>query len=162
MPAARTIGSGFRAFSALCVVVMLAGAADAAELVMYRRDGCPWCAKWDREIGPIYPKTDFSKRAPLRLINLDHDRDLPIKHGAIRYTPTFVLVEDSKEVGRIEGYPGDEFFWPRLSNLLEALPHTGAPAAPKSESKSELAPELKLAPVPEQGTVPAGASALPR
>jgi hypothetical protein len=158
MPAVRTIGSVFRAFGALCVVVMLAGAADPAELVMYRRDGCPWCAKWDHEIGPIYPKTDFSKRAPLRLINLDHDRDLPIKHGSIRYTPTFVLVEDGKEVGRIEGYPGDEFFWPRLSNLLEALPQSGAPAPPQSESK----PELKSAPVPEQGTVPAGASALPR
>lgn len=148
MSAARTIGSALRAIGALCVVVMLAGAADAAELVMYRRDGCPWCAKWDREIGPIYPKTDFSKRAPLRLINLDHDRDLPIAHGAIRYTPTFVLVENAKEVGRIEGYPGDEFFWPRLSNLLEKLAQPGTPAAPNS--------------APEPGAVPPGTSELPR
>src|SRR5882724_12442434 len=133
MLAARTIDSALRALGALCIVVMLAGMADAAELVMYRRDGCPWCAKWDREIGPIYPKTEFNQRAPLRLINLDHDRDLPIKHGAIRYTPTFVLVENAKEVGRIEGYPGDEFFWPRLGNLLEALAQPGAAAAPQSE-----------------------------
>ena len=125
---------------------MLAGAADAAELVMYRRDGCPWCAKWDREIGPIYPKTDFNKRAPLRLINLDHDRDLPIAHGAIRYTPTFVLVENAKEVGRIEGYPGDMFFWPRLSDLLEALTQPAASAAS----------------VTEPATVPPGASELTR
>src|SRR5882757_11465849 len=121
MPAARVTGLVLRAFSTLCVMIFLAGAAGAAELVMYRRDGCPWCAKWDREIGPIYPKTDFSKRVPLRPINLDHDRDLPITHGAIRYTPTFVLVENAKEVGRIEGYPGDQFFWPRLGNLLDAL-----------------------------------------
>ena len=117
---------------------------------MYRRDGCPWCAKWDREIGPIYPKTDFSKRAPLRLINLDHDRDLAITHGAIRYTPTFVLVENAKEVGRIEGYPGDDFFWVRLANLLEALKEPAAAAAAKSE------------PAPEAGAVPAGASVIPR
>ena len=116
---------------------------------MYRRDGCPWCAKWDREIGPIYPKTDFSKRAPLRLINLDHDRDLAITHGAIRYTPTFVLVENAKEVGRIEGYPGDDFFWVRLGNLLEMLKDPAAPPAAQSES------------VP-QGAVPAGASVIPR
>ena len=42
---------------------------------MFRRDGCSWCAKWDREIGPIYPKTEFNRRAPLRQVNLDHDRD---------------------------------------------------------------------------------------
>jgi len=152
MSTARTIGFAFRAIGALCLVVMLAGAADAAELVMYRRDGCPWCAKWDREIGPIYPKTDFSKRAPLRLINLDHDRDLPITHGAIRYTPTFVLVENAKEVGRIEGYPGDEFFWPRLSNLLEMLVEPAAPVAPRPAPNSG----------PEPATVPPGASELPR
>lgn len=150
MSTARIFGLALRAIGALCVAIMLAGAADAAELVMYRRDGCPWCAKWDREIGPIYPKTDFSKRAPLRLINLDHDRDLPITHGAIRYTPTFVLVENAKEVGRIEGYPGDEFFWPRLGNLLEALTQPDAAATAKSDSKSE------------PGTVPPGASELPR
>ena len=147
MSTARVIGLALRAFSALCIAIMLAHAADAAELVMYRRDGCPWCAKWDREIGPIYPKTDLAKRAPLRLINLDHDRDLPITHGAIRYTPTFVLVENAKEAGRIEGYPGEDFFWVRVANLLEILKE---PAAVRPE------------PVPPQGAVPAGASVVPR
>jgi hypothetical protein len=106
----------------LCAVAVTAGAASAAELVMFRRDGCVWCAKWDREIGPIYLKTEFNRTAPLRLINLDHDPDPAILHGPIHYTPTFVLVEDGKEVGRIEGYPGDTFFWPRLENLLTRLP----------------------------------------
>ena len=49
------------ALVALCAAVMLASAAQPAELVMFRRDGCPWCAKWDREIGPIYPKTEFNQ-----------------------------------------------------------------------------------------------------
>ncbi len=89
---------------------------------MFRRDGCSWCAKWDREIGPIYPKTEFNFRAPVRQVNLDRDRDPSIVHAPIRYTPTFVLVEDGKEVGRIEGYPGDEFFWVRLENLLKQSP----------------------------------------
>ena len=147
MKSSGVISSALRAFSALCIIVVSAGAADAAELVMYRRDGCPWCAKWDREIGPIYPKTDLAERAPLRLINLDHDRDLAITHGAIRYTPTFVLVENAKEVGRIEGYPGEDFFWVRVANLLEMLKE---PAAVRPE------------PVPQQGAVPAGASVVPR
>ena len=87
---------------------------------MFRRDGCPWCAKWDREIGPIYPKTEFNRRAPLRAgQSRPRSRTQPIAHAPIHYTPTFVLVEDGKEVGRIEGYPGDEFFWVRLEKLLE-------------------------------------------
>ena len=122
--------AGLRALAALCAVVLIASAADAAELYMFRRDGCAWCAKWDREIGPIYPKTDFEKRAPLRLVNLDHDRDPPVVHGPILYTPTFVLVEGGKEMGRIEGYPGDLFFWPRLEGLFQHL----AGPAPKEDA----------------------------
>ena len=35
------------------------------------------------------------------------------------FTPTFVLVEDGKELGRMEGYAGDEFFWFVLGKLLD-------------------------------------------
>ena len=129
-----TIRFGVRALAALSILIVVASVANAAELYMFRRDGCPWCAKWDREIGPIYPKTEFNGRAPLRLVNLDRDPDPPIAHAPIRYTPTFVLVEDGKEVGRIEGYPGDEFFWGRLGNLLELLP-PAAKEAPKGASE---------------------------
>ena len=102
---------------------------------MFRRDGCPWCAKWDREIGPIYPKTEFNRRAPLRQVNLDHDPD-PIAHAPIHYTPTFVLAENGKEVGRIEGYPGDEFFWVRLENLLTQAPQPAPKDVPTGGSVS--------------------------
>ena len=111
---------------ALAAVVVVANAANAAELVMFRRDGCSWCAKWDREIGPIYPKTEFNLRAPLRQVDLDRDRGPSFVHAPVRYTPTFVLVEGGKEVGRIEGYPGDEFFWVRLENLLKQSPRPAA------------------------------------
>jgi len=117
---------GLLTLAALCVGIVMASAANAAELIMFRRDGCSWCARWDREIGPIYPKTEFSSRAPLRLINLDHDLKPAIVHVPILYTPTFVLAEDGKEVARIEGYPGDEFFWFRLESLLKKLPSKGA------------------------------------
>jgi hypothetical protein len=112
------IRCGCLAIAITIAVFALAAAAKAAELVMFRRDGCPWCAKWDREIGPIYPKTEFNHRAPLRQVDLDRDPGPAIAHAPIRYTPTFVLAENGKEVGRIEGYPGDEFFWVRLENLL--------------------------------------------
>ena len=112
-----------RALAALCAVVVLASAADAAELLMYRRAGCPWCATWDREIGPIYPKTDIGRRVPLRMVDLDRGDTPAVRtRSPVRYTPTFVLVENGREIGRIEGYPGDAFFWGLLERLVEQLP----------------------------------------
>lgn len=92
----------------------------AAELVYVREVGCPYCRMWDERIGPIYGKTDEGKALPLREIEkrsaaLDAIR---LKRP-IRYTPTFVLVRDNVELGRIEGYPGEEFFFARLARLIE-------------------------------------------
>lgn len=128
----HAIGLFTRALVALCVatVLVMASAANAAELVMFRRDGCSWCAKWDREIGPIYGRTDFNRRAPLRHLNIDRDAAPTFVHAPVRYTPTFVLVDHGREVSRIEGYPGEDFFWARLANLLEKLP----PAEPSDPS----------------------------
>jgi hypothetical protein len=35
-----------------------------------------------------------------------------------RFTPTFILVVDGRETGRIEGYPGEDFFWGLLGQML--------------------------------------------
>jgi thioredoxin-related protein len=106
----------------LCVIVAwLATAIPAlsAELVMYRRAGCPWCMAFDREIGPIYPKTDIGKSLPLRHVDIGRASDGSVAlKSPIRYTPTFVLVEEGKEKARIEGYPGEFFFWGVLEKLL--------------------------------------------
>ncbi|WP_370875464.1 thioredoxin domain-containing protein [Methylobacterium amylolyticum] len=104
-------------------LVLLPAAADAAELVLFERRGCPWCTAWDAAIGPIYPKSDVGRRAPLRRVDLDAGPPpgLTLKRP-IRYTPTFVLVEDGSELDRIEGYPGEDFFWGRAERLLDRLP----------------------------------------
>jgi hypothetical protein len=123
---------GLRVAGALCAVLAFASLADAAELVMFRRDGCRWCAQWDREIGPVYSKSAIGRRLPLRMVNIHRDVP-PIRMQApVLYTPTFVLAENGAEVGRIEGYPGDAFFWGLLERLVERLPQgakgVGAPA----------------------------------
>ena len=98
-------------------------AAGAAELVMLEQKGCVWCQRWMTEIGETYPKTAEGKRAPLRIIDIDEPvpddlADIRIE----RFTPTFILVEDGAEIGRIRGYGGDEFFWFLLGELLAQLP----------------------------------------
>ncbi|MCP5372886.1 MAG: hypothetical protein H6907_14265 [Hyphomicrobiales bacterium] len=101
-------------------------AAGAVRLVMFQADGCSWCARWNREIGAIYDKTDEGHLAPLRRVDLDLTRpaDLTFVKGVV-FTPTFVLVRDGREVGRIVGYPGEEFFWPLLGDLLKRLEQPG-------------------------------------
>ena len=100
-------------------LIAWAVSAQSAELVMYRRPGCPYCAAFDREIAPAYPKTEIGKKLPLREIDIHGAPDKSVKlKSRILYTPTFVLVEDGQERARIEGYPGEFFFWPRLENLL--------------------------------------------
>ena len=39
----------------------------------------------------------------------------------INVTPTFVLVENGEEVGRIDGYAGKDFFYPMLAELLRRI-----------------------------------------
>ncbi|MEM6988824.1 MAG: hypothetical protein AAF499_20155 [Pseudomonadota bacterium] len=36
-------------------------------------------------------------------------------------SPVFVLWHAGREIGRIVGYPGEEFFWPMLNELLAEL-----------------------------------------
>ncbi|HEY9038182.1 MAG TPA: hypothetical protein VIN05_04475 [Roseovarius sp.] len=91
----------------------------AADLVMVEQEGCSWCARWDAEIAHIYPKTDEGMRAPLRRVDLrDLPDDIEFTSRPV-FTPTFVLVEKGQELGRIEGYAGDEFFWFLLRKLLD-------------------------------------------
>ena len=110
----------------LAGLVMLLHATDAAELVMVRREGCVWCGRWDRDIGPIYGKTELSRRAPLRMVDIANVASALRTRVPVIYTPTFVLAENGQEIGRIEGYPGDAFFWGLLEQLLEQAPGQGA------------------------------------
>lgn len=102
----------------------------AAELVMFEQRACPWCAEWDRVIGPIYAKSDVARRAPLRRVQKEGPQASEYTLlRPIRFTPTFVLIDDGKEIGRIEGYPGEDFFWARAERLIERLP--ASPQSPR-------------------------------
>lgn len=91
-----------------------------ARLIMVEEPGCIWCARWNKAIGPIYPKTPEGQAAPLQRIDIrDATPDDLTFDSALRFTPTFVLVQDGVEVARIEGYPGEDFFWGLLQRMLE-------------------------------------------
>lgn len=116
-----------RALSLLAAALTLsfsvfASAASAeTNLVMVEEQGCVWCEEWLADIGPIYPKTAEGKVAPLRRVDLADPLPKDIKFTkSLRFTPTFVLVVDGQEVNRIEGYPGEDFFWGLLGMMLKS------------------------------------------
>lgn len=104
-------------FMALMVLPM----ASKAEtyLLMAEEHGCYWCAKWNEDIAHIYPKTTEGKLAPLRRYDLHSETPDVAFDKRVHFTPTFVLVQDGAEVGRIEGYPGEDFFWGLLTMMFE-------------------------------------------
>lgn len=110
-----------RLFAALVFLLGFLPAVASAEtlLLMAEEDGCYWCAKWNEEIGTAYPKTIEGKTAPLKRYDLRLEKPDVAFKSRVRFTPTFVLVKDGKEMGRIEGYPGEDFFWPLLTQLLK-------------------------------------------
>lgn len=95
---------------------------SAAELVMFEDPGCGWCQKWNREIGATYRDTDIGRAVPLRrtLKNGARPGDLKTIEN-IRYTPTFVVVHGGREIGRIVGYPSEDFFWGYLEEIIARI-----------------------------------------
>lgn len=111
----------------LALGLLLAGApalpvsAGGLELMMVEQPGCAWCARWHAEVGPEYPITDEGRAAPLRAQQLRAalPEGITLARPAV-FTPTFVLLKDGAEVDRIEGYPGEDFFWGLLAGMIAA------------------------------------------
>ncbi|MDN5786778.1 hypothetical protein [Pseudorhodobacter sp.] len=105
---------------AFALLPMASAQAEGLTLFMVEQPGCIYCARWEAEVGDAYDKTAEGQAAPLQRIDL-HD---PLPDGVrfarkAVYTPTFVLVRAGQELERIEGYPGEGFFWGLLDVMLK-------------------------------------------
>jgi thioredoxin-related protein len=111
------------AFLALVLIALPASSASAAELIMYDKPGCVWCARWERDIGRRYASSELGRYAPLRRVDIHDQRRSGVALAEpVIYTPTFVLSEDGEEIGRITGYQGEDGFWGDLEELLRSDP----------------------------------------
>ena len=96
---------------------------EAAELVMLHQPGCAWCLRFEAEIATAYPRTAQGTLAPLRRVDIT--RDWPADLAFLpreRFTPSFILVDNGREISRMRGYAGDQFFWFLLDEMLAKLP----------------------------------------
>ncbi len=106
-------------FLALALLVFASPAFSANELIMFNSPYCEWCALWEEEVGVTYGKTDEGRSAPIRRVDIDDERPSDLKKlKPVMFTPTFVLINNGQEIGRITGYPGEAFFWGLLDELI--------------------------------------------
>lgn len=120
MPLLRLFPTVIMRMLGVALIGLMPLAAMATELVMVERDGCAYCIAWKQQIGPAYPNTDLGQFAPLRLHNQrDGAPEGVTLARPVVFTPTFLLVADGVELARIEGYPGEDFFWGLLENMLK-------------------------------------------
>lgn len=86
-------------------------------LVMVSLAGCPFCLKWEREVGQAYAASAYAQRAPLVRVRFGSSSLADFE--PIKFTPTFLLLNGRREIGRIPGYPGRDGFWDELSLILD-------------------------------------------
>ncbi|HMO08366.1 MAG TPA: thioredoxin family protein [Paracoccaceae bacterium] len=104
----------------LALAVLPARAAADLRLAMFELDGCPFCRAWNAEVGGAWPLSPEGQAAPLWRMNIR----APLPEGLalaepVRVSPTFVLLRDGAEVGRITGYSDAGFFWGLASQMIE-------------------------------------------
>lgn len=143
---------------AIAALALLAGfvlaPARAAELLVFEQKGCPFCEAFDAEIAPHYGESAIGRLAPLRRVNIHDDRrgGIPGLAPAV-FTPTFVLLgDDAREIGRLEGYPGERWFYPEIEAVAARLPGfgsgQGAPVQTEGEDPAAGPPPVQATPVP--------------
>ena len=89
------------------------------QMMMVGSESCHYCRRWQAEIGPGYAASDAGQAAPL--FEVDVDGPYPDGLALARrpwITPTFVLLSDGSEAGRIEGYVGERHFYPVLEEMM--------------------------------------------
>jgi thioredoxin-related protein len=109
-------------FLALAFLVVATPAFSESKMIMFNSPICEWCEIWEEEVGVVYGKTDIGQKLPVRRVDISDDRPSDLQHlKGIRFTPTFVVLENGREIGRILGYPGESFFWGLLEKLAKKL-----------------------------------------
>ena len=112
-----------RLIALIFLLVPMSATAGEVRLLMIEEAGCVWCERWNDEVAEIYPKTQEGRAAPL--VRIDIHKPFPVGLSLTSrpvFTPTFIVTNDGLEVGRIEGYPGADFFWGLLARILQPLP----------------------------------------
>lgn len=91
------------------------------QLIVMEADGCIYCGIFRRDVLPSYEVSERGKDVPVRFVDVnDVDKAGIDLQSPIDILPTFVIVKDNHEIGRIPGYVGPEDFFHAISYLLSS------------------------------------------
>jgi thioredoxin-related protein len=97
--------------------------ASNLQLVIMEAPGCTYCGIFRRDVLPSYEASERGKVLPVRFLDVNDagasDLDL---QSPVDIVPTFIVVKDKKEVGRIPGYVGPENFYHGINHLMSTAP----------------------------------------
>ena len=105
-----------------------AAGTDSPVLIYIYSPECGACRQFDREVGPIYSKTDESLTLPLERVLIDdwqanRHQLVECASAEVISTPTFLQIRNCQELDRITGYSDAELFWlghRRMINRIES------------------------------------------
>ena len=90
--------------------------ARATALILIEDRGCSYCARFDAEVRPGYEKSAEGRFAPL-VRRLRTAADVAFIKDIV-YSPTFILLVEGREIGRVIGYQGADLFWMEIAGLM--------------------------------------------
>lgn len=91
------------------------------QLVVMEAPGCIYCTIFRRDVLPAYEVSERGKEMPVRFLDVNDVEQSGIGLDApIDILPTFVVIKDNHEVGRIPGYMGPENFFHSINYLLSS------------------------------------------
>jgi thioredoxin-related protein len=97
--------------------------ASNLELVVMEAPGCTYCGIFRRDVLPAYEASERAKDVPIRFLDVNDVSSTKIDlETPVDIVPTFVILKDNKEIGRIPGYVGPETFFHTINYLLSTVP----------------------------------------
>ena len=117
----------------LCLLLFMfssvsAWANEKPVLIMFNSPYCGYCELFFREVGEEnYNASKEGKMFPLKILDVTVQDDLSWYYGArqvhaigrVEGTPTFVLFYKNKEVGRVRGFAGKDWFYKKLDEQIK-------------------------------------------
>ena len=115
----RVFASPFRIL-ALGVVLIFAAlphiAIASTRLIMVTSDHCPFCQAWERDVGVLYDKSPYAPSLPLTRVDMESAMPEGVAlQTPVLGTPTFLIIQNGREIDRQRGYNDAEMFWWWLS-----------------------------------------------
>lgn len=93
------------------------------EMVVLEVPGCIYCNVFRQRLLPTYKASKQSKQLPIRFVDVNDPAvaEIGLKQP-IGIVPTFVILENNQEIGRIPGYMGRRDFFRAIDYIVSRRP----------------------------------------